>query len=152
MSLTVVQLRERRPSARLLYGAPDAVTDGATGPLAIFGVGALVGYCVESSYRRSLFLFRTLVVDDPLAARVIGVRPRVQLLLELHTAEGIRRTGRLLAYLLASGWSPDHLSDAFWGRASTALRGRMPPQASLVSLLRLERPAHAVAPAGRALP
>jgi hypothetical protein len=139
MSRTIVQLRERRPSARLVYGTPEAMADGATGPLATFAPGALVGYRIESSYRHSLFLFRSLLVDDPLAAAVLGVRPRVQLLLELHTRESIRRAGRLLGHLLASGWSPDHLSDAFWGRVSSALRGRMPAQASLVSLLRFER-------------
>jgi hypothetical protein len=138
MSRTVVQLRERHPSARLLLGTPAAMMESASGPLAAFAPGRLVAYSVESSYRHSLFVFRTLVVDDALAAAVLGVSPRVQLLLELHTRESIRRAGKLVAQLLASGRSPDPLSDAFWGRMGTALRGRTSSPTTLASLLRLE--------------
>lgn len=58
--VTAVQLRERRPSARLLYGTPLDVAAGAYGNVARFPPGALVAYQIESSCRDSLFVFRTL--------------------------------------------------------------------------------------------
>ncbi len=138
MNRTIVQLRERRPSARLLYGIPDAIHEGTMGPLATFGPGALVAYAIASSYRHSLLVFRTLVVDDPLAVTILGVRPHVQLLLDVNTTPSIRRTRQLLADLVDAGHAPEQLSDAFWGRVSTTLRGRAPTGTPILSLLRSE--------------
>ncbi len=50
-----------------------------------------------------LFVFRTLEVDDAFAVTVPGVRPRVQLLMELGTAGRIRLARSLFAFLLRTG-------------------------------------------------
>ena len=139
MTRTAVQLRESRPSGQLVYGAPALVTAGPRGPAALFVPGALVVYRVESAQRRSRFVFQTLRADDRLAAAVPGVRPHVQLLLQLHTVGAARRVLRLLADLLAGGWAVDELPDVFWHRVAAAVGGRLPPHATLVSLLRRER-------------
>jgi hypothetical protein len=138
--VTAVQLRERRPSAHLLYGRPMSVISGDFGHVARFAPDVLVAYQIESACRDSLFVFRTLVADDRLAAAITGVRPRVHLLLELHSAESLRRAGRVLADLQADGALLERLSDTFWGRVGTALRGRMAPHPTLDALVRAECP------------
>lgn len=138
MMRTAVQLRETRPSGRLLHGAPIDILPGPRGPIAVFEPGTLVVYFVDASYRPSLFVFRTLLVDDRLAASVPGVRPRVRLLLGLHRAGPIRRLRRLLTHLLEHGPDPDALTDAFWLRIGSALGGRCRPYGQLASFLRRE--------------
>jgi hypothetical protein len=138
MTRTAVQLRETRPSGRLLHGAPIEVLPGPRGPIALFGPDALVAYLVESSYRPSLFVFRTLVADDRLAASVPGVRPRVHLLLDLHRAGRVRQAQAMLAHLLKQGLEPSALPETFWLRLGFAFGGRHPPQTTVVSLMRPE--------------
>ena len=53
---------------------------------ALFGPGELVGYRIQYRRRTRVFVFRTLYADDPLAASVPGVRPRVHLLLGARDA------------------------------------------------------------------
>jgi len=146
MTLTAVQLRESRPACALVYGVPVAMAATRRGPVALFRPGALVAYGLQSAARRRLFVFRTLVVDDRLAASVPGVHPRVQLLLDVHTPDRIRRMRRLFAFLDRHGWSPADLSDGFYCRVGCALGGRLPNHTILVALLRQER-----APAGAGL-
>jgi hypothetical protein len=77
-----------------------------------------------------------LDVDDPLAASVPGVRPHVELLLELGTRGRTRLVRGLFAYLAKDAHDPSRLPDAFYVRVGFALGGRRPPHKILVSLLK----------------
>ncbi|MCL2450831.1 MAG: hypothetical protein FWD17_17955 [Polyangiaceae bacterium] len=138
MNLTAVQLRGPLPSPELAYGDPAAVRSGSRGPVALFVPGSLVAYELGVSRRRRLFVFRTLVADDRLAATVPGVHGRVRLLLHLRTRARIARLRSVFAELLAVGQSPLALSDAFFVRVGAVLEGRRGPQRSLSALLRRE--------------
>jgi hypothetical protein len=140
MTLTAVQLRESQPACELVYGAPVGWAARPRGPVAFFGPGALVAYAIQSSARRRLFLFRTLLVDDRLAACVPGVHPHVQLLLDVSSADRIGRVKRLFTFLERHGWCPTELSDAFYCRVGCVLGGRLRAHKTLVSLLRQEGP------------
>jgi hypothetical protein len=137
---TAVQLRTlaggERARAELLFGTPCDVGEGRLGPVARFESGEVVAYEVRSRRRRRLFVFRTLEVDDALAVAVPGVRPRVQLLMELHTEGRIRLVRSLFAYLTRTGWDPSALPDAFYTRVGALLGGRLPGHKILPSLLR----------------
>jgi hypothetical protein len=112
---TTVQLRPIAaadwPRCDLLHGVPLERLAGELGPVALFAPGALVAYRVRSRRRVSLYMFRTLDVADPRAASVPGVRPRVQLLLDLHSAGRVRaRPISSLGRLVLACWrgpSPD---------------------------------------------
>jgi hypothetical protein len=136
---TAVQLRtlagDERPRAELLFGTPCDVGEGRLGPVARFDSGEVVAYQVRSRRRRRLFVFRALEVDDALAVAVPGVRPRVQLLMELHTEGRIRLVRSLFAYLARTGWDPSALPDAFYTRVGAMLGGRLPGHKILPSLL-----------------
>jgi hypothetical protein len=133
---TQVQLRSSgSPTAQLLHGDPREVRAGLLGPIALFGAGALVAYQVRSRRRCALFIFRTLNVDDRLAASIPGVHPRVQLLLDLHASKPIRRVRGLFAYLRRNGRNPSQLPDDFFLRAGVALSGPLPAQRILYALL-----------------
>jgi hypothetical protein len=80
-------------------------------------------------------VFRTLEVSDPLAASVPGVRPRVQLLVDLVSAGRMRLVRGLFAYLARTGRAPSDLPDSFFVRVSAALSGRLPQHKVLVALL-----------------
>jgi hypothetical protein len=141
---TAVQLRtlagDERPRAELLFGTPCDLGEGRLGPVARFGPGEVVAYQVRSRRRRRLFVFRTLEVDDAFAVAVPGVRPRVQLLLELHTAGRIRLARSLFAYLTRTGQVPSALPDSFYARVGAMLGGRLPGHKILPSLLSAYRP------------
>jgi hypothetical protein len=141
---TGVQLRlaagDGLPRSELLAGVPCEVVSGAMGPVALFRPGEIVAYLLRGRRRGRLFVFRTLDVDDRLATSVPGVRPRVQLLLELHTPGRIRRGRDLFAYLGRTGRDPSGLADPLYVRVSAALGGRLPAHTILLSLLRTERP------------
>jgi excisionase family DNA binding protein len=77
---------------------------------------------------------RTVDVDDRLAAYVPGVRPRVQLLLELHSAGRIRRGRGFFGYLARTNRDPSTLPDALY-LVGAALGGRPPAPKILLSLL-----------------
>jgi hypothetical protein len=141
---TAVQLRtlagDERPRAELLFGTPYDVGEGRLGPVARFQSGEVVAYQIRSRRRRRLFVFRTLDVDDAFAVAVPGVRPRVQLLLELRTAGRVRLMRSLFAYLVRTGRDPSALPDLFYLRVAAALGGRLPGHKILHSLLRPARP------------
>jgi hypothetical protein len=141
---TAVQLRtlagEERARAELLFGTPHDVGEGKLGCVARFESGAVVAYEVRSRRRRRLFVFRTLEVDDALAVAVPGVRPRVQLLMELHTEGRIRLVRSLFAYLSRTGWDPSALPDTFYTRVGAMLGGRLPGHKILPLLLSAYRP------------
>jgi hypothetical protein len=137
---TAVQLRSGdgtagRVRCAIVYGPPHASVPGRLGPVAIFEPGAIVAYEVSGGRRARLFVFRTLVVDDRLAATVPGVWPRVRLLAALRTAGRARLAARLFAYLLRSGRCPCGMPDAFYVRVGAVLAGRLPRQKVLRSLL-----------------
>jgi hypothetical protein len=136
---TAVQLRTlaggERPRAELLLGTPCDLGQGTLGPVARFESGKVVAYQIRSRRRRRLFVFRTLEVDDALAVAVPGVRPRVQLLMELHTEGRIRLVRSLFGYLTRTGWDPSALPDAFYTRVGAMLGGRLPGHKILPSLL-----------------
>jgi hypothetical protein len=136
---TAVQVRhpagDAHPRAELLSGTPCAVIASPTGPVALFGPGEVVAYRIRYRRRTRVFVFRTLDVDDPLAASVPGVRPHVQLLLELGTRGRTRLVRGLFAYLAKHAHDPSSLPDAFYVRVGFALAGRLPAHKILVSLL-----------------
>ena len=136
---TAVQLRvaagEHRPRTELLFGTPCDLGEGTLGPVACFRSGQVVAYLMRSRRRHRLFVFRTLDVDDALAATVPGVRPRVRLLLELRTAGRIRLARGLFGYLVRTGRDPSALPDAFYLRVGAVLGGRLPAHKILLSLL-----------------
>jgi hypothetical protein len=135
---TAVQLRrpgDEVPRSELLYGAPHAVVAGKLGPVAVFHSGQLVAYRIRHGRRTRLFLFRTLDVDDRLAARIPGVSPRVQLLFDVHSAGRVRLVRGLFAYLIKNVSDPSALPDGFYIRVGIALRGRLPKHKILPSLL-----------------
>ncbi|HEY4016046.1 MAG TPA: hypothetical protein VGM06_22075 [Polyangiaceae bacterium] len=135
---TALQLRDGQgdaPRCELLWGEPLEVLGGPLGPILVFGAGAIVAYVLQSRRRRHLFVFRTLEVDDPLAASVPGVRPRVQLLLDLVSAGRVRLVRGLFAYLMKTGRAPSDLPDDFYVRISAVLCGRLPGHKILRSLL-----------------
>ena len=136
---TAVQLRalagDERPRAELLFGAPCDLGEGRLGPVARFESGRVVAYQIRSRRRRRLFVFRTLEVDDAFAVAVPGVRPHVQLLLELRTAGRIRIARSLFGYLVRTGRDPSALPDVFYTRVGAMLGGRLPGHKILPSLL-----------------
>jgi hypothetical protein len=138
---TAVQLRalagDERPRAELLFGTPCDLGEGTLGPVARFESGEIVAYQIRSRRRRRLFVFRTLEVDDAFAVAVPGVRPRVQLLMELRTAGRIRLVKSLFAYLVRTNRDPSALMDAFYIRVGAVLAGRLPAHKILLSLLPL---------------
>lgn len=144
---TAVQLRTlagpERPRAELLFGTPYALGEGRLGPVARFESSQVVAYQIRSRRRRRLFVFRTLEVDDAFAVVVPGVRPRVQLLMELGTAGRIRLVERLFAYLVRTGRHPSAMPDIFYLRVAAALGGRLPAHKILLSLLPGEHPSRA---------
>jgi hypothetical protein len=127
---TAVQIRPRtrdgdRPRTRILCGSPCADATGALGPVALFESGEIVAYLLRRRRRLRLFVFRTLDVDDRLAATIPGVFPRVRLLMELHTPLRIRRARALFAYLARTRRDPSALTDGFYVRVGIALAGRL---------------------------
>ena len=135
---TAVQLRPGHGEsllAELVYGSPFEVAAGPFGPVAVFGVDALVAYRLRSGRRDRLYLFRTLAVDDPMAALVPGVRPRVRLLVHLRSAGRVRLAKRLFAYLLKRAVQPESVADGTYLRIGVALAGRLPSHKILISLL-----------------
>ena len=136
---TAVQVRtlagEERPRAEILFGTPSDLNEGILGPVARFESGQIVAYQIRSRRRRRLFVFRTLEVDDAFAVAVPGVRPRVQLLMQLHTAGRIRLARSLFAYLVRTGREPSALPDIFYVRVGNILAGRLPAHKVLLSLL-----------------
>ncbi len=141
---TAVQLRTlpggERPRAEILVGTPCDIGKGTLGPIARFDSGQVVAYQIRSRRRRRLFVFRTLEVDDAFAVALPGVRPHVQLLLELRTAGRIRIAQSLFAYLRRNGWDPSAPPDGFYARVGAMLGGRLPGHKILPSLLSAYRP------------
>jgi hypothetical protein len=72
---------------------------------------------------------------DAFAVALPGVRPRVQLLMQITTAGRIRLARSLFAYLLRSGACPSTLPDGFYVRLGAVLAGRLPRHKVLRSLL-----------------
>jgi len=140
---TAVQLRTsvgaERPRAELLFGTPCDLGEGRLGPVARFESGEVVAYQIRSRRRRRVFVFRTLEVDDAFAVDVPGVRPHVQLLLQLRTAGRIRLVRSLFAYLTRTGRDPSALPDVFYIRVGAMLGGRLPGHKVLLHLLRATR-------------
>jgi hypothetical protein len=135
---TAVQLRcvaGDAPPSDLLHGTPGSIISGRLGPVALFSPGAIVVYRIRHRRRTRLFVFRTLEVDDRLAASIPGVHPRVQLLLDVRSAEHARLVRRLLGSLVKSGHDPCALPDAFYLRVGEALTGHLPPHKMVHSLL-----------------
>ena len=136
---TVLQIRERHGDAarcELLWGEPLETLAGPGGPILVFGPGAIVAYVLHTRSRRHVYVFRSLEVDDPLAASVPGVRPRVQLLLDSLSAGRVRLVRGLFAYLVRTGRAPSALPDDLYVRVSAVLSKRLPGRKILRSLLR----------------
>jgi hypothetical protein len=139
---TAVQLHPRtsdrdRLRGQLLGGAPAAVVLGTLGPVAIFDSDAVVAYELRRGRRTRAFVFRTLQVNDTLAASVPGVRPRVRLLFAVHSIGRARLVQRLFAYLDKHGHDPSELPDAFYLRVGGVLGGQLPAHKVLPALFPL---------------
>jgi len=136
---TAVQLRrlpgDDPPRSELLCGIPFSILTGKLGPIALFDSEQIVGYRIQHRRRTRAFVFRTLEVDDRLAASVPGVRPHVELLLEVHSAGRARLVRGLFAYLVRTNREPSALADEFYLRVGGVLGGRLPAHKILVSLL-----------------
>jgi hypothetical protein len=139
---TAVQLRpiaaRDLPRCDLLWGEPRRIVAGELGPIALFGSGELVAYRLRRLRRQRLYVFRTLDVEDRLAAHVPGVRPRVQLLLSLNSAGRVRLAQGLFSYLLKTMRDPSAIPDDFYLRVGVALGGRLPRRKIMLSLLHPE--------------
>jgi hypothetical protein len=135
---TAVQLlasADDRPRSELLHGTPHEVVPGSFGPVALFAPGEIVAYLLRSRRGPHLYVFRTLEVRDRLAASVPGVRPQVQLLIDVSTARRIRFARGVFSYVLQTGRESSDVADAFYLRVSAALAGRVPTRGILHSLL-----------------
>jgi hypothetical protein len=135
---TAVQLRASAgdgPRSELLHGTPRELVSGSLGPVALFAPGEIVAYLLRTRRGPHLYVFRTLQVHDRLAASVPGVRPQVQLLIDVTTARRIRFARGVFSYVLKGSRQPSSVTDAFYLRVSAALAGRIPTQGILRSLL-----------------
>ena len=135
---TAVQLRsgaDDGPRSEILHGTPHRTVAGRLGPVALFASDALVAFRIGHRRRTRLFVFRTLAVDDRLAASVPGVHPRVQLLFDVRSMGRARLVRGLFGYLARTGRDPCALPDDFYVRVGVVLAGRLPPHKILVSLL-----------------
>ena len=136
---TAVQLRQQsgdgQPKSDLICGVPSSVVRGTLGPVALFDSEQIVGYRVRYGRQVRVFVFRTLEVDDRLAASVPGVQPRVQLLLNVRSPGRARIVRELFASLAENGCDPSGLSDALYLRIGVALAGRLPSREIPTSLL-----------------
>jgi hypothetical protein len=144
---TAVQLRQQsgdgQPKSDLICGVPSSVVTGTLGPVALFDADQIAAYRIRYHRRTRLFVFRTLVVDDRLAASVPGVRPHVQLLLQVHSSGRARLVRELFAYLARTNLEPSAMPDDFYVRVGAVLGGRLPGHKvlpSLVSAMDLDRP------------
>jgi hypothetical protein len=144
---TAVQLRQLsgdgQPKSDLICGVPSFVVTGTLGPVALFDADQIVAYRIRYRRRTRLFVFRTLVVNDRLAASVPGVKPHVQLLLQMHSSGRARLVRELFAYLARTNHEPSAMPDDFYLRVGAVLGGRLSGHkvlASLVSAMDLERP------------
>jgi|HubBroStandDraft_1064217.scaffolds.fasta_scaffold48485_3 hypothetical protein len=134
---TAVQLRQPgsgTPRSELVYGNPHALVAGKLGAVALFAPDELVAYRIRDRRQTRLFVFKTLEVDDRLAARLPGVSPRVQLLFDVRTAGRARLVRGLFAYLVKAHDAPA-LPDSFYVRLGVVLGGRLPAHKILTSLL-----------------
>ncbi len=151
---TAVQLRPPgtgTPRSELVYGKPYALASGKLGGVALFASDEIVAHRIHYRRQTRLFVFRTLEVDDRLAARLPGVSPRVQLLFDVRTAGRARLVRGLFAYL-AKAHDPSSLPDSFYVRLGVVLGGRLPAHKVLPSLLsRLTDPGE-LPPSARAAP
>ena len=152
---TAVQLRSTGTlRCELLHAEPAAVVSGALGPIVVVAPDRIVAYQIRTRRGPSVFVFRTLTVDDAMAAWVPGVQPHVRLLVHVRSVLRARRVQRLLAYLVKRGPSPSLLSDGFYLRVSHMLGGRAVQQRQLLALVRAElrsRSADGAGPAERGL-
>jgi len=135
---TAVQLRQSVSDAihgELVYGKPRALVSGKLGAVALFSSGELVAYRIRHRHQTRLFVFRTLEVDDRLAARIPGVRPHVRLLFDVHSMGRARLVRGLFAHLRRVH-EPADLPDSFFVRIGVVLGGRLPAHKILPTLLR----------------
>ncbi len=137
---TAVQLRTVAaadlPRCDLVHGSPLRLLAGDLGPIALFKPGEVVAYRLCSRRRTRLFVFRTVDIDDRLAAFVPGVRPRVRLLIAVRSAGRVRLACRLFAYLARAGQEPSLLSDSFYLRVGILISGPLTRRKIPLSLLR----------------
>ena len=148
---TAVQLRSGGAmQCELVCGEPGFIAAGARGPVALFAPDEVVAYLVCSRERPTLFVFRTLAVDDKWAASVPGVHPRVRLLVHVRSVTRVRAMRRLFGSLARRALAPSALSDGFYVRISHAVGGRT-DQARLRALLRRELAGQAAHGAGATL-
>ncbi len=142
---TRVQLRspdnpdERPLRCRLLYGKPAQTVPNRLGRVAIFHAGQIVAYLVEHGRAHTVFVFRTLD-EDRFAGdgvKLLGVWPRVHLLIGDCRRESIDQMWRLFRELRRSGVDPSQLRDGFWARVGHGLGGRA-TQKTIEELMRHE--------------
>jgi hypothetical protein len=134
-SLTAVLLTSSpEVTTTLLYGETIATRAHPSGRLAFLGPGELVLYFVRASLPRA-FLFRTLVVGEPLSTAVPGVFAPVRLLAVTATLDRSSKLARMLRYVHTTGRVASALSDDFYLRIHALLDGRLPKHKVLDHLL-----------------
>jgi hypothetical protein len=140
---TAVQLRSGSgrevPKAELIAGDPCTVVDGRLGQIALFDSGEIVAYRISYRRRTRTFMFRTLDVDDRLAASVPGVKPRVELLLHVHSATRAALVRGVSQYLAPKADNYPQLPDAFYLRAAAVLGVHLSATRVLRSLVESQR-------------
>jgi hypothetical protein len=112
------------------FDAVHMIVGVTLGPVALFDADQI---CYRR--RNRVFVFRTLQVDDRLAASVPGVKPHVQLLLQVHSSGRDRLIRELFAYLARTCREPSSMPDDFYVRVGAVLGGRLPGPKVVRSLL-----------------
>lgn len=122
----------------LLHPENPEVLKHAEGSVAVVPPGSIAVYSLaRRNHRLCLFVFRAQSegARSPSSARLPGVEPRVELLLEARSTGRMRLVKSLFRHLKRARIDPSQLSDAFYVRVSVVLGGRLPPFKVLPRLL-----------------
>jgi hypothetical protein len=123
--LTAVQLRyDPEIRCKLVAGTPEATENGRRGPIALFSSRQVVAYTIEAGSSVRLFLFRTTPRSDQTAAKVAGVVPSVELLLDVSGRRRTTRVVRVLRSLHRWGIPLERLAPPFWARLASLAAAR----------------------------
>ena len=124
-AITAVQLRyDAHVRCALVAGASEATHDGRRGPIALVPPRRVVAYAIEVASSARLIVFRTAPRSGKRAARVPGVLPFVELLLDVSGDRRTKRVVRVLRSLHRWGIPLERLSLSFWARLAALAAAR----------------------------
>jgi hypothetical protein len=136
--LTAVQLRDDADlRCTLIAGVPSTITFGTRGPIALLTPRTVVAYLVKSAAHVKVAVFRAPPSERFRQSKVDGVRPHVDLLLEVDGCCRTIRVQRVLRALARWGVSLEVLSASFWTRLGSLAAARSPLRQPLVQELLL---------------